>query len=63
MTEQETLDVKNAIDGKLSDNLEELEAILVLLEMAKKAATDHGRFKRVDMAADKVKVKISRLKG
>ncbi|HIC44150.1 MAG TPA: hypothetical protein EYO73_07625 [Sulfurimonas sp.] len=63
MTEQETLDVKNAIDGKLSDTYEELEATLALLEIAKKAATDHGRFKRVDMAADKVKVKMSTLKA
>jgi len=61
MTEQEKLDIKNAIDGKLSDDLADLEVLLKNLSTEKAAASDHGRFKRIDKAMEKVQMKMRRL--
>ncbi|PHR59600.1 MAG: hypothetical protein COA44_01270 [Arcobacter sp.] len=62
MTDQENLDVKNAIDGKLSDTYDELEIVLKNLISEKEAAGDHGTFKRIDKTVDKVRIKMHRLK-
>jgi len=63
MTDQETLDMDNAIDGKLSDNYDDLEIILKNLITEKEATTNHGRFKRVDKAVDQVRIKMNKLKA
>lgn len=63
MTDQETLDMNNAIDGKLSDNYDDLEIVLKNLTTEKEATTNHGRFKRVDKAIEKVRMKMNRLKA
>jgi len=63
MTDQEKKDVEHAIDGKFSGELSELETVLANLALAKEAATNHGRFKRIDIAMDKIRMKINRLKS
>ena len=63
MTDQETLDIKNAINGKLSDNYDDLEIVLKNLTTEKETATSHGSFKRIDKAIEKVRMKMNRLKA
>ena len=63
MTDQETLDMKNAINGKLSDNYDDLEIVLKNLTTEKEAATNHGSFKRVDKAIAQVRMKMNKLKA
>lgn len=62
MSDEEKLEMKNALDGKLSDDYNELEKLLENLTTAKDAATNHGTFKRIDGAMSKVRVKMSKLK-
>ncbi|MDQ7066717.1 MAG: hypothetical protein Q9M40_01235 [Sulfurimonas sp.] len=61
MSEQAQLDVKNAINGKISDNYDELKVVLENLSIKKAAATDHGSFKQIDKAMGKVQLKMNRL--
>jgi len=63
MSDQEKIDMKNAINGKVSGNYDELEILLKNLTTEKEAATDHGRFKRIDKAIDKVRTKMYVLKA
>ena len=63
MSDQEKLDVKNAMDGKLSDDYNNLEIVLQNLTAEKSTAKDHGRYKRIDKAIGKVQMKMNALKG
>lgn len=63
MSDQEKTDIKNAMDGKLSDNYADLEILLKNLTTEKEVATDHGRFKRIDKTIDKVRMRMNRLKA
>jgi len=61
MSPEDKLEMKNALDGKLSDDYKTLEKVLEHLTTAKEAASNHGTFKRIDGAMSKVRVKMSRL--
>ena len=63
LSEQAQLDVKNALNGKLSDNYDELKIVLENLSIRKAAATDHGSYKQVDKAMGKVQLKMNRIQG
>ena len=63
MSDQEKIDIKNTINGKISGNYDELETLLKNLTTEKEAATDHGRFKRIDKAINKVRTKMNVLKA
>jgi len=63
MTDQEKKELNSAINGNFSDNYDELEIVLTNLRTAKEAATDHGRFKRIDNAIEKVRTKMHAMKA
>ncbi|MDF1877041.1 hypothetical protein JHD47_04365 [Sulfurimonas sp. SAG-AH-194-L11] len=63
LTEEAKLDMKNALNGKLSDNFDELKVLLENLSAKKAVTTDHGTFKQIDKAMGKVQVKMNRLQG
>jgi len=47
-------DMKNALNGQLSDNYDELKVVLENLSAKKAVTTDHGSFKQIDKAMGKV---------
>ena len=63
LSEQAKLDVKNALNGKFSDNYDDLEILLENLTAEKTKASDHGKFKRIDTAIGKLHNKMIRLKA
>lgn len=54
--------IKNALNGVLSDDYNELETLLQNLAAEKAATTNHGTFKRIDGVISKVQSKMNRLK-
>jgi len=62
MSPEEKLEMKNALNGKLSDDYNELEKLLVNLTAEKDATSNHGTYKRIDGAISKVQMKMNRLK-
>ena len=63
LSDQEKLDVKNALNGKFTDNYDDLEMLLENLTAEKTKASDHGKFKRIDNAIGKLRNKMNRLKA
>ncbi len=63
MTPQEELAMKDALKGKLSDNYEDLEKVLVHLANKKENASDHGSYKFIEKAMNKVESKMRALKA
>ena len=63
LTEEAKLDMKNALNGKLSDNYDDLKIVLENLTIKKAATTDHGSFKQIDKAIGKIQLKMNRLKA
>jgi len=63
MSDQEKQDVNNAINGKLSDDYNDLEVVLNNLNAEKATVKDHGRYKRIDKAISKVRTKMNTLKA
>ncbi|SFV51258.1 hypothetical protein MNB_SM-4-519 [hydrothermal vent metagenome] len=61
LTDEAKLDMKNALNGKLSDNFNELKIVLENLTAKKAVTTDHGSFKQIDKAIGKVQLKMNRL--
>ncbi|HIC11925.1 MAG TPA: hypothetical protein EYO75_00840 [Sulfurimonas sp.] len=61
ISEEAKLDMKNALNGKLSDNYDELKIVLENLTAKKAVTTDHGSFKQIDKAIGKVQLKMNRL--
>ena len=62
MSPEEKLAIKNALNGKLSDDYEDLEKLFENLTAEKAATTNHGTFKRIDGAISKVRSKMNKLK-
>ncbi|MDF1884188.1 hypothetical protein JHD49_09570 [Sulfurimonas sp. SAG-AH-194-C21] len=63
LSEQAKLDMKNALNGKISDNFDELKIVLENLSAKKAVTTDHGSFKQIDKAMGKIQVKMNRLQA
>lgn len=63
MTPQEELTMKDALKGKLSDNYEDLEKVLANLTAKKENASDHGSYKFIEKAMNKVESKMRALKA
>lgn len=63
LTEDAKLDMKNALNDKLSDNYDDLRIVLENLSAKKAVTTDHGSFKQIDKAMGKVQVKMNRLQS
>jgi hypothetical protein len=63
MSEEDKLAIKNALNGKLSDDYNELEKLLENLTTEKATTTNHGTFKRIDGAMSKVRMKMNKLKA
>lgn len=61
ISEEATLDMKNALNGKLSDNYDDLKIVLENLSAKKAVTTDHGSFKQIDKAIGKIQLKMNRL--
>lgn len=62
MSAEAKIAIKNALNGKLSDDYNDLEKLLENLTAEKATATNHGTFKRIDGAIDKVRIKMNKLK-
>ncbi|NOR56012.1 MAG: hypothetical protein GQ531_07365 [Sulfurovum sp.] len=62
LTDQAKLDVKNALNGKFTDNYDDLVILLENLTAEKTKASGHGSFKRIDNAIGKLRSKMNRLK-
>lgn len=63
MSEQEQLDMKNAMNGKLGDNYDELEKVLENLTIKKSNTTDHGTFKFIEKTMNKIQSKMRAIKA
>lgn len=63
MTPQEELDMKNALKGKLTDNYDDLEKLLVNLTTKKSNTRDHGTFKFIEKAMTKIHSKMKVIKA
>lgn len=61
ISEEAKLDMKYALNGKLSDNYDDLKIVLENLTAKKAVTTDHGSFKQIDKAIGKVQLKMNRL--
>ena len=61
ISEEAKLDMKNALNGKLSDNYDDLKIVLDNLTIKKAGVTDHGSFKQIDKAIDKIKFRMKKL--
>lgn len=59
---EEKTAIKNALNGKSSDDYDDLEKLLQNLLAEKAATTNHGTFKRIDGAISKVRIKMNKLK-
>ena len=62
MSPEAKQEMKNALNGKFSDDYNELEKLLETLTAEKATATNHGTFKRIDGAISKLRMKMNRLK-
>lgn len=62
MTPQDELDMKNAMNGKLSDNYDDLVKVLENLTIKKANTTNHGTFKFVEKAMNKIHSKMRAIK-
>jgi len=62
MSPEEKTEIQNALNGKFSDDYNELEKLLENLGAEKAATTNHGTFKRIDGAMSKVRSKMNKLK-
>jgi len=62
MSPEEKIEMKNALNGKFSDDYNDLEKLLEILTSEKAAATNHGTFKRIDGAISKLRMKMNKLK-
>lgn len=60
---QEEQDMKDALKGKLSDNYEDLEKVLVNLTTKKENASDHGSYKFIEKTINKIHSKMRALKA
>lgn len=63
LTAQEELDMKNAMNGKLSDDYDELEKVLHNLTVKKSNTTDHGSYKFIEKAMSKIHSKMRAIKA
>ncbi|MBL1243538.1 MAG: hypothetical protein COA39_003945 [Sulfurimonas sp.] len=63
ISEEAKLDMKNALNGKLSDNYDDLKIVLENLSAKKAVTTDHGSFKQIDKAIGKIQLKMSKIKA
>ncbi|QSZ42750.1 hypothetical protein GJV85_11705 [Sulfurimonas aquatica] len=63
ISEEAKLDMKNALNGKLSDNYDELKIVQENLAIKKAEATSHGTYKQIDKAMDKITHKMNKLKA
>ena len=63
LTEQEELNMKNAMRGKLSDNYDDLEKVLENLSTKMKNTSDHGTYKFIEKAIQKIDSKMRTLKA
>ena len=58
MSPQEQLDMKNAMNGKLSDNYDDLVKVLENLTIKKSTTTNHGTYKFIEKAMNKIHSKL-----
>lgn len=63
MSPQDELDMKNALKGKISDNYEELEKVLGNLAIKKSNTKDHGTYKFIEKAMNKIHFKMIAIKA
>ena len=63
LSAEEKQAIKDAMNGKLSDDYNELEKLLENLSTEKEATTNHGTFKRLDTAMSKVRSKMSKIQA
>lgn len=62
MSPQEELDMKNALKGKFSDNYDDLEKVMQNLTIKKSNTTDHGTYKFIEKAMNKIHSRMRDLK-
>ncbi|MDQ7045882.1 MAG: hypothetical protein Q9M32_08220 [Sulfurimonas sp.] len=63
ISEEAKLDMKNALNGKFSDNYDDLQIVLDNLSIKKAAASDHGSFKQIDNAMGRIQSKMKKIKA